>query len=117
MGRKPDPYLIDDEAPELSDDELASARPGRAVLPSKIFDALVASEPKRRPGQRGQGKKPAKEPVTLRLDAEIVAHFRATGPGWQKRISNVVRDATVGRIARPALAATETTSKARRKIS
>lgn len=28
-----------------------------------------------------------KQSVNLRLDAEVLAHFRATGPGWQTRIN------------------------------
>ena len=37
----------------------------------------------------GSGKK---EQVTLRLDAEILEQFRATGNGWQTRINEVLRD-------------------------
>lgn len=98
MGRKPNPYLIDEDAPELTDEELASMRPARDVLPSTVFDSLVAAEPKRRRGQRGPGKRPAKVPVTLRLEPEIVANFRATGPGWQARISAIVREAASSRV-------------------
>lgn len=34
-----------------------------------------------------------KQPVSLRLDADVVAHFRGTGPGWQSRINAVLRKA------------------------
>ncbi len=37
----------------------------------------------------GSGKK---EQVTLRLDAEILEQFRATGNGWQTRINDALRD-------------------------
>ena len=37
----------------------------------------------------GSGKK---EQVTLRLDAEILEQFRATGNGWQSRINEALRD-------------------------
>lgn len=37
----------------------------------------------------GSGKK---EQVTLRLDAEILEQFRATGNGWQTRINEALRD-------------------------
>jgi len=29
--------------------------------------------------------------VTLRLDREVVDHFRQTGPGWQSRINEALR--------------------------
>ena len=32
-----------------------------------------------------------KQAVKLRLDADVLAHFRATGPGWQTRINAAVR--------------------------
>ncbi|KAA0970567.1 BrnA antitoxin family protein [Aureimonas fodinaquatilis] len=41
-------------------------------------------------GQRGPGKKLAKESVNLRLNAEIVQHFRSGGPGWQSRINDAL---------------------------
>jgi uncharacterized protein (DUF4415 family) len=32
-----------------------------------------------------------KEAVNLRLDADVVEHFRKTGPGWQTRINEALR--------------------------
>jgi uncharacterized protein (DUF4415 family) len=29
----------------------------------------------------------------LRIDADVVEHFRATGPGWQTRINDTLRRA------------------------
>jgi hypothetical protein len=34
-----------------------------------------------------------KEAVNIRLDADLVAHYRATGPGWQSRINEALRRA------------------------
>jgi len=34
----------------------------------------------------------AKQAVKLRLDPEVVEGFRDTGPGWQTRINDVLRD-------------------------
>ncbi|MBF0166443.1 MAG: BrnA antitoxin family protein [Alphaproteobacteria bacterium] len=31
--------------------------------------------------------------TTIRLDADVVAHFRAEGPGWQTRINQALRKA------------------------
>lgn len=44
--------------------------------------------------KRGRGR-PAgsnKEQVTLRLDAEVLETFKATGTGWQTRINEVLKE-------------------------
>ncbi len=35
---------------------------------------------------------PLKVPTTLRLDADVIASFRASGKGWQTRINNALKD-------------------------
>jgi len=32
-----------------------------------------------------------KQAIKLRLDADVLAHFRSTGPGWQTRINAALR--------------------------
>lgn len=34
-----------------------------------------------------------KEPVSLRIDSDVLAHFQADGPGWQDRINDTLRAA------------------------
>lgn len=34
-----------------------------------------------------------KEAVSIRLDPDVLAHYRATGPGWQSRINEDLRKA------------------------
>ena len=44
--------------------------------------------------KRLRGRPPVPSPkhlVSLRLDQDVVVHFRATGPGWQSRINAVLR--------------------------
>ena len=41
---------------------------------------------------RGLQKKPTKRLVSLRLDPDIIERFRSTGPGWQARINDTLRD-------------------------
>ena len=44
--------------------------------------------------QRGRPKAPVtKVSTTLRLDPEVIAHFKAEGPGWQSRINEALRKA------------------------
>ena len=46
------------------------------------------------PVPRGRPKSPRpKQPVSLRLDADVISHFRRTGRGWQSRINSVLRKA------------------------
>ncbi|MEO8145428.1 MAG: BrnA antitoxin family protein [Betaproteobacteria bacterium] len=45
----------------------------------------------RRPGQRGPQKAPTKQQVTLRLDRELLAHFRRGGRGWQTRLNDSLK--------------------------
>ncbi|MBI2313017.1 MAG: BrnA antitoxin family protein [Betaproteobacteria bacterium] len=40
---------------------------------------------------RGPQKAPTKVLTTLRLDADVIAFFRAQGPGYQSRINEALR--------------------------
>ena len=41
---------------------------------------------------RGPNKHPIKEQVAIRLSPDVLAAFRAAGPGWQTRIDAALRD-------------------------
>ena len=46
------------------------------------------------PVKRGRPKlSTPKQPVSLRLDPDVLAHFRRSGRGWQGRINAVLRKA------------------------
>ncbi|MBY0285022.1 MAG: BrnA antitoxin family protein [Sphingomonas sp.] len=51
--------------------------------------AQALAERRRRLGGRPRGSD--KEQVSLRLDKDILARFRADGPGWQTRINEALR--------------------------
>jgi len=53
------------------------------------FAAVREALAKRR---RGLGKKPAKQQVTLRIEPDILARWKATGTGWQTRIAKVLAE-------------------------
>ena len=79
MARKAS-VMIDDAA-ELTEAEFAEMRPAREVLTPEQF-AAVASV------RRGRPKASApKVPVTIRLDADVVETYKATGEGWQTRMN------------------------------
>lgn len=41
---------------------------------------------------RGKNKAPTKQQIAIRLDPEVLAAFRASGPGWQTRLNAVLKD-------------------------
>lgn len=47
--------------------------------------------------RRGPQKAPTKRLVSLRLSPEVLEHFKASGPGWQTRIDEALREAVRGR--------------------
>ena len=72
--------------PALTDEELASARPGTDGMPPAMAAAFASRGGRPKAEQR-------KVRVTIRLDPDIVEAFKAPGPGWQTRINDVLRQA------------------------
>ena len=70
--------------PELTEAQLKDMRPFAEVFPA------LAESVKR---TRGKQKAPTKQLVSIRLDQDVVAAFRAQGEGWQKRINDALRRA------------------------
>jgi uncharacterized protein (DUF4415 family) len=90
MKKRPDPELVDDENPELTEADFARARPARDVLP-ELFGAKVAAEALK---PRGRPKlAQVKQPISLRMDADVLAKWKATGTGWQTRMVEVLAKA------------------------
>jgi uncharacterized protein (DUF4415 family) len=89
-------YTIEDweatDNPPLSDDELSKMRPIKQAMPWLYEAAVKAKEEKRLRGQRGLQKTPVKIGVFIRLDADIVEKFKATGAGWQSRMNAALRE-------------------------
>lgn len=79
-----------DDAPELTREMMKTAKRGRDVLPEAVLAQF-----KRSPG-RPLAENP-KVPVSIRLDKDVVDHFKATGEGWQTRINSILREAKSGR--------------------
>lgn len=74
----------DPDNPEWTDADFARARPAAAAHP----DLVASMAPKRR------GRPPTetrKDSVKLRIDPDVLAAYRATGPGWQTRMQEVLR--------------------------
>ena len=82
----PRPPATDRENPEWTKADFAKARPASA-LPPHILSAF--------PKARGPQKSATKIAVSIRLDPDVVAKFKATGPGWQGRINDALKAAKV----------------------
>ena len=88
MARKPYPRVDaipltreDGEVREMTSADFAKMRPASETAPE------IVTRAKRR------GRPPIDNPkpqVTLRLDADIIAHFKAGGRGWQTRLNDVL---------------------------
>jgi uncharacterized protein (DUF4415 family) len=78
------------EVRQLTVADFRRMRPAREVLPT-LVGAKAAAELLR---PRGRPRKDhPKAQVTLRLDAEVVEHYKAGGAGWQTRINAALRRA------------------------
>jgi uncharacterized protein (DUF4415 family) len=75
-----------DDAPELTDDFLNRAE---VAIGEKVIRPANGTLTK--PGRPPKAN--AKVSVHLRLSPEVIAHFRARGPGWQTRIDEALRKA------------------------
>ena len=78
---------LDPDAPEWTDEDWAAARPAIEVIPHIV---------ERHRRTRGKQKSPMKVPVHIRLDEDIVAHFRRGGRGWQTRLNDALRKTVMG---------------------
>jgi uncharacterized protein (DUF4415 family) len=81
--KKVDEYVLRredyDDIPELTDEDFARGAWHRGGKP-------LPHGPRGRPKSRNP-----KRPVSIRLDPEVLAHFRRSGRGWQSRINAALR--------------------------
>lgn len=80
--KKVDAYVLGpkdyEEIPELTDEDFARGEWHIGGVPVK----------------RGRPQSElAKQAVSLRLDPDVLAHYRRSGPGWQSRINAALRKA------------------------
>jgi uncharacterized protein (DUF4415 family) len=84
MKRKPENIAKEDwdavDSPEVSDELLARMKPVKENHPE--IPARV----------RGLQKAPLKEPVSIRLNRDVVKYFKAQGKGWQTKINDVLHE-------------------------
>lgn len=74
-----------DTAPEIPDEAWDRAQ---ISIGGKVIREATGTLTK--PGRPPIGDQP-KQQVTLRLPREVIAFFKAAGPGWQTRISDTLQ--------------------------
>lgn len=79
--------VFDADNPEWTEADFA-----RAVPFDKAPTHIRAAFAKRKPG-RPEGAD--KERITIRLDKDLLAKWRATGAGWQTRLNDALRKVPV----------------------
>ena len=77
----------DPDNPEATEEELLKARPFAEVFPE--FAESI---------RRSRGRpivEARKQQVSLRLDPDVIAKFKATGRGWQARVNEILKQAKI----------------------
>ncbi|MEM8686546.1 MAG: BrnA antitoxin family protein [Pseudomonadota bacterium] len=99
-----DPFMLDDDI-AADDDVSKKVPPVPAPVQTRAPDPAPSPPPalRTKPPEPPKGKAKAKRgrpksdnpkrQVTLRLDGEIIEHFKGSGRGWQTRINNALREA------------------------
>ena len=72
---------------ELDDEWFANAKSSAEAVPHIL---------ERHRRIRGKQKSPVKKDIHIRLDSDIVEHFRNGGAGWQTRLNEALRQAVFG---------------------
>jgi uncharacterized protein (DUF4415 family) len=72
----------DVDSPELTDEQIAKAKPFAEALP-ELAAAIRRG--------RGPNKAPTKKLVSLRLSGQVIDRYKSGGAGWQSRIDQDLR--------------------------
>lgn len=72
------------DSPEATDEQIAQARPFAEAFPE------LAESIRRNLGGRPKAENP-KQPVSIRLDRDVIDGFKASGDGWQSRVNDALR--------------------------
>jgi uncharacterized protein (DUF4415 family) len=90
------PQWVDpDDAPELTDADFARGAwaIGDKTVSKEVAQVAIAKKLRGRPV--GSVQSSTKEPVKIRLDADVLVALRASGDGWQTRINDSLRASLV----------------------
>ena len=82
-----------DDNPEWTEEDFARAKPASEVHGAKVARGMV----RKRGRPAGSTKPDAKLQIALRVDADVLAAFKAGGAGWQTRMNKALREAVEGK--------------------
>jgi uncharacterized protein (DUF4415 family) len=88
--KRPPPPPDYDPMPELTDEEILQLRPAREWFE---LHGIPMPVPRGRP----KAEK-VKTSVTIRIDADVVESYKASGPGWQTRMNEDLREGARRRV-------------------
>jgi len=88
--KRPKPPLDFDEAPELTEEMFARARPA-----SEVHGPERSARMLRPRGRPSLPENERKQQVTLRLSPDVLAALRESGEGWQTRVDDILRAAVL----------------------
>jgi len=77
------------DSPELTEEQIAAGGKPFAEAFPKLAESI----------KRSRGRPRVDTPlqqISIRLEPEVIAKFKATGKGWQKRVNDVLKRAKVG---------------------
>lgn len=83
-------WVDPDDAPELTEEWFDKAQFHIGGQPVSQAEGKAAFREALRRGRPKAGA--VKESLTVRYDADIIAAFRAGGPGWQSRMNAALRE-------------------------
>jgi len=75
---------------------MKTKRRRKAAKSGRIARIRAAADELRRSPEIAEMYRPIKKPVTLRLDADVIAWFKAQGRGYQTRINRALRAVMMG---------------------
>ncbi|WP_349934799.1 BrnA antitoxin family protein [Acetobacter sp. A11-2] len=74
---------LDADSPELTAEDFFNAKPASVAVPELAAQRRV----------RGPQKAPTKRLVSIRLDPDLIDRLKQDGPGWQRRVNDMLRQA------------------------
>ena len=84
------PEWVDpDDAPEWTDEMFAAAEYSVDGVVVRPATGVLTKDGVRPIGRPRLGER-ARKPVTMRLPPHVLDYFRGTGPGWQRRVSEIL---------------------------
>lgn len=84
--------VFDDDNPEWTEEDFARARPASEMFGPEVLANLIRGYGKPIRGRPIKSPETRKRNVSLRLSPDVLDALRASGPGWQTRAEEMLRE-------------------------